>query len=176
MPFHPDHVSTASHQTARLTRGSHRSPDDGVCVMELASMLAGEDFGDHPDSVCPVIGGFLRTYNDSVDDDRRQDLYRYAAEVVGTRSSRQVRLARARLCRRLTAAGRRSWPLLSGRFSSERAATRAALTAADPTAGPGHAAALAFVDELIAVGAEERRDEPSLPTKGIGSGAEAARL
>lgn len=152
MTFHPDHVSTASHQTARLTRGSHRSPDDGVCVMELASMLAGEDFSDHPHSVCPVIGGFLRTYNDSVDDDRRQDLYRYAAKVVGTRSSRQIRHARARLCRRLAAAGRRSWPLLSGRLSTERAATRAALTAADPTAGPGHDAALTFVDELIAVG------------------------
>ena len=34
-----------SHQTVRLARGKHSSPRDGVCVMELASMLAGEQFG-----------------------------------------------------------------------------------------------------------------------------------
>ncbi len=48
--------------------------------MELASMLAGETFTDHPESVCPVIGSLLRAYNDRLDDDRRQDLYRYAAQ------------------------------------------------------------------------------------------------
>lgn len=176
MKTHPDHIPPVSHQTVRLTRGSHRSPTDGVCVMELASMLAGEDFSDHPRAVCPVIGGFLRTYNDSVDDDRRQDLYRYAAKVVGTRGSRQVQRARARMCRRFTAAGRRPWPLLSGRLSTERAATRAALTAADPTAGPGHDAALAFVDQLIAIGSTGRRDELSAATASVGSEAEVARL
>jgi len=34
--------------------------------MELASMLAGEPFSDHPDSVCPTIAGFLRAYNEFV--------------------------------------------------------------------------------------------------------------
>jgi hypothetical protein len=63
--------------------------------MELASMLAGEQFSDHPQSVCPVIGSFLRAYNDSVDDQRRQDLYAVAAAVVGTRGSREVEEARA---------------------------------------------------------------------------------
>ena len=48
-------------------------------------MLAGERFGDRPPSVCPVIGAILRVYNDNVDDDRRQDLYRSAADAVDTR-------------------------------------------------------------------------------------------
>ena len=48
-------------------------------------MLAGEPFSDHPHSVCPVIGSFLRAYNDRIDDRRRQDLYAYAAAVVGSR-------------------------------------------------------------------------------------------
>jgi hypothetical protein len=52
--------------------------------MELASMLAGEPFSDHPQSVCPVIGTFLRTYNDAIDDEGRQDLYEYASLAVGT--------------------------------------------------------------------------------------------
>jgi hypothetical protein len=88
----------ANHQTVRLNRGSHRSPDQGTCVMELASMLAGERFSDKPRSVSPVIGSLLRAYNDCLDDDRRQDLYPYAARVVGTRAPRAVERSRARHC------------------------------------------------------------------------------
>jgi hypothetical protein len=71
-------MSEANFQTVKLTKGSHRTPDEGVCVMELTSMLAGEPFGDHPRSACPVIGSFLRTYNDRIGDGRRQDLYELA--------------------------------------------------------------------------------------------------
>ena len=35
-------------------------------------MLAGEEFTDHPASVCPVIGSFLRPDNDSIGDEHRQ--------------------------------------------------------------------------------------------------------
>ena len=57
-----------SHQTVRLARGKHADPDAGVCVMELASMLADEPFTDHPQCVCPVIASFLRSYNDVASD------------------------------------------------------------------------------------------------------------
>ena len=82
-----------SHQTVRLRRGKHASPEKGVCVMELASMLAGEPFSDRPQAVCPVIGAYLRSYNDVVDDERRQDLYRYASEAIEccTRSATRIR-------------------------------------------------------------------------------------
>ena len=88
-------MSTVSHQTIKLSRGKHSSPADGACVMELASMLAGEQFTDHPGSVCPAIGSFLRAYNDSVSDERRQDLYDHASRIVGSRSSAEVERARA---------------------------------------------------------------------------------
>ncbi len=88
-------MSRASHQTIRLSPGKHSSPEDGACVMELASLLAGEPFTDHPACTCPVIGSFLRSYNDLIDDDRRQDLYRYAALVVGSRGSAEVQRLRA---------------------------------------------------------------------------------
>jgi len=58
-------------------------------------MLAGERFGDRPPSVCPVIGAILRVYNDNVDDDRRQDLYRFAADAVDTRRDYAVQRLRA---------------------------------------------------------------------------------
>ncbi len=89
-------MSEPSFQTMRLARGKHAAPDHGACVMELASMLAGERFSDHPRSVSPVIAAFLRGYNDLLDDSRRQDLRRYATEAVGTAAAEAVEEARAR--------------------------------------------------------------------------------
>jgi hypothetical protein len=84
-----------SHQTVRLGAGRHPRPGSVVCVMELASMLGGGRFCDRPESVCPVIGSILRVYNDNVDDDRRQDLYRFAADAVDTRRDYRVQRRRA---------------------------------------------------------------------------------
>jgi hypothetical protein len=89
-----------SHQTVTLGRGRHSDPSKGACVMELASMLAGERFSDHPRSVCPVIGRYLRALNDGLDDERRQGLYALAAAVVGTSGGRRERSRRRALCRR----------------------------------------------------------------------------
>jgi hypothetical protein len=88
-------MSAVTHQTVKLSKGKHSSPESGACVMELASMLAGEPFSDHPASVCPVIGSFMRAYNDSIDERRRQDMYGYASRVVDSRSSAAVEQVRA---------------------------------------------------------------------------------
>jgi hypothetical protein len=155
-------MSAVSHQTIKLSRGGHRSPQDGACVMELASMLAGEPFSDQPISVCPVIGGFLRSYNDALDDVRRQDLYEYAARIVGSKGSptvqrlRAERLARWSLqvreprrrwglstCLRSLAASHALWWMLSSSPPLIR------WEATDET----HAAVLALIDELLAIGA-----------------------
>jgi hypothetical protein len=91
-------ILVPSYQTIRLMRGRHTSPRAGACVIEVASMLAGEAFSDEPYCVCPVIAEFLRTYNDQVDDERRQDLYPYASLVVDTRAGAAVERRRADLC------------------------------------------------------------------------------
>jgi hypothetical protein len=166
----------ASHQTVRLSQGKHRDPDHGACVMELASMLAGEQFTDRPRCVDPVIAGFLRTYNDGLDDRRRQDLYPLAAEVVGTRAVSGVQAERARLCllwvQSHSSAGRRGArkllprrPLLpDGRLGDDAAGTLAGRVAVKQAckrrAEGAHEAALAFIRELLAVGAEPA---PTLP-------------
>jgi hypothetical protein len=156
-------VVEASHQTIRLSKGKHATPDEGACVMELASMLAGEPFSDRPASVCPVIAGFLRAYNDRVDDERRQDLYRYAAEVVGTRAGAEVERARERRCLAWADEMRRQrprplrWVTRTAPVSVDR---RLGLDAAGTYAARSirrhgertHVAALALVDELIAMG------------------------
>ena len=165
-----------SHQTVRLSRGRHRSPNGGVCVMELASMLGGEPFSDRSRSVSPVIGAFLRTYNDGIDDKRRQELYPLAAEAVGTRSVSSVQSERARMCLRWAQTRhntrrrgvRRLLPrrplLPDGRLGDDAAGTLAGRVAVKQatkrrTSG-GHEAALAFVRELLSVGAAPA---PALP-------------
>jgi len=80
----PSPVTT--YQNVRLARGRHDSPDDGACVMELVSMLAGEEFSDRPRTACPVVGAFLRAYNDLAPPSRRQDLLGCASRLVGSRN------------------------------------------------------------------------------------------
>jgi hypothetical protein len=91
-------MNRPTHQTVKLAPGRHAHPGQGVCVMELASMLAGEPFSDRPRAVCPVIATVLRTYNDLVDDERRQQLYAFASASVGTRGTPAVTALRARIC------------------------------------------------------------------------------
>jgi hypothetical protein len=165
-------MSPASYQTVRLSQGKHRDPDHGACVMELSSMLAGEPFSDRPRCVDPVIAGFLRTYNDGIDDHRRQDLYPLAAAVVGTRAVAGVQAERARMCLRwaqsrhgdLRRGARRLLPqrplLPDARLGDDAAGTlagRLAVKLATRRRSEGaHEAALEFVRELIAVGAPRR--------------------
>jgi hypothetical protein len=66
--------------------------------MELASMLSAEPFTDRPGSSSPVVAALLRTYNDGLDDRRRQDLYPLASMIVGTKGARRVERDRASRC------------------------------------------------------------------------------
>ena len=67
-----------------LTHGSHKSPDDGMCVMEAAAWIAGEEWTDHPACVSPILAAFCRRLNDAWDDEGRQRLKPFAARAVGT--------------------------------------------------------------------------------------------
>lgn len=159
-------MQPVSHQTIKLGRGKHSSPEHGACVMELASMLAGEHFSDNPYSVSPAIAWSLRGYNDTLDDERRQDLYEYAAKVVGTHGTSEAEMERGR---RLVAWGDEMWAVRSRRSILDRLRSRSARTRRHSHPEPAaryalasigkisderHAVALALVDELIAVGAK----------------------
>jgi hypothetical protein len=82
----------------RLEPGSHSSPGEGVCIVELASILAREKFSDEPDCVCEVIGAFLRSWNDRASYSDRQRLRPYAARIVGTRGGRAITRKRRDVC------------------------------------------------------------------------------
>jgi hypothetical protein len=82
----------------RLSPGAHTSPREGVCVVEMASLIAGEEFGDRPRCVCPVIGAFLRGLNDRAPHGERQRLMPYASRIVGSRGDRKVTRRRRDMC------------------------------------------------------------------------------
>jgi hypothetical protein len=84
--------------TLRLAPGGHDSPRDGVCVVELASVLAGERFSDRPDCVDHVIGGYLRSFNDRASHAERQRLLPYAERAVGSCGDRKATHLRRDLC------------------------------------------------------------------------------
>jgi hypothetical protein len=160
-------MSPVTHQTIKLCKGKHTSPEDGACVMELASMLAGEPFTDHPASVCPVIGSFLRSYNDSIDESRRQALYEYASKVVGSRGSQRAQRARAERLAQWAEdmqRTRRTWFLRS----PLRAVGRLRKPPIDAVGGYAvhsipkhtdqtHASVLGLIDELLAIGVRDER-------------------
>ncbi len=147
-----------SYQTVRLSRGKHSSPSQGVCVMELASMLAGEPFSDRPACVDPIIGGLLRAYNDTVDGERRQDLYAVASLVVGTASTPDIERARAARClafatsheRRGRWRRRRRVPALAAHLGQDAPGVLA-VRALGRIDGAEHAEMLSLVDELVAM-------------------------
>src|SRR4051812_32282685 len=67
-----------------LTKGRHRSPRDGACLMEYVSVLAGENFSDRPRCVDPLIVRLAWTVNDASDDELRGLLSELAPSLIGT--------------------------------------------------------------------------------------------
>jgi hypothetical protein len=146
----------ANFQTVELKRGKHRSPDDGACVMELVSMIAGEEFTDRPATACPVIASFLRAYNDHCTAQHRQDLYELAALVVDTCADAETEQARLRQIVDTAAGMRRCFhrprrlPEQTAGPAAERLTMRAAVRLTR-CHGAGHAATLALVRDLAAM-------------------------
>jgi hypothetical protein len=129
--------------------------------MELASMLADEPFSDRPHTASPVIAAFLRTFNDGLDDERRQDLYTLAALIVGSAGGRALEEVRASRC--LAFAESLGHRLPCGRAAMGMATPEASGTWAAHAAlrtGPSaevHARALIFARELALLREQRRR-------------------
>lgn len=68
-----------------LARGRHVTPRRGACFMELASLLAGERWSDHPSCTHPLLGQLARQVNDHTSDAGRQRLAPLIPSVVGRR-------------------------------------------------------------------------------------------
>lgn len=157
-----------THQTVRLSAGRHDSPDDGMCVVELASLLAGAPFSDRPDGVSPPVAAFLRGYNDNLDDRRRQDLYGLASELVGSAATERLEAQRLEQLRAwaLPLYRRRLawWPQFGypdELVQMEALGSRCARIARSPRKPSLHAATIELVLGLLAQGrGHESRSAP----------------
>ena len=81
-----------------LLSGAH-DPNDGLkmCAMEAAAYIADEPWSDHPECVCPVIGAFMRAWNDGLPNDaeRSRLLLPVIPKIINTRSTQQTEQRRA---------------------------------------------------------------------------------
>ncbi len=67
-----------------LSRGKHRNPRRGACFMELASVLAGERWSDHPRCTHPLLAELARLVNDHTPDEHRSALAPLIPSVIET--------------------------------------------------------------------------------------------
>jgi len=82
--YTPSPDATLDLDALHLEHGSHQDPDDGLCMMEAASLFAGEPHTDHPRCVSPLLANVGIRLNDLATDTQRQDLKRFIPLVVGT--------------------------------------------------------------------------------------------
>jgi hypothetical protein len=66
-----------------LSRGRHRSPRQGACLMELVSYLAGERWGAHPACTHPLLAALARDVNDHTGDAGLARLAMLAPSLIG---------------------------------------------------------------------------------------------
>jgi len=74
-------------ETFQIAKGKHQSPDAGMCVMEAVAFVANEKFSDHPVCASKVIGEFLRSWNDGMNDEDRQMLRPLIPRLIGTKGT-----------------------------------------------------------------------------------------
>lgn len=81
--FSSHRPSVAPESIPVLSRGRHRSPRRGACFMEMASLLAGQRWSDHPRCTHPLLAALARMVNDCTSDARRSELAPLVPSVIG---------------------------------------------------------------------------------------------
>ncbi len=71
---------------AVLSRGRHRTPAQGLCLMELTALLSGTAHTDRPVTAHPVLAAIARVTNDASSDAARAQLLPLAARLLDTRT------------------------------------------------------------------------------------------
>ncbi|MGY1742960.1 MULTISPECIES: hypothetical protein [unclassified Blastococcus] len=66
----------------QLEVGAHRTPEQGACLMEYVSVLAGTPFGDHSRCTDPALAALARLVNDATSDEGRPALARLAPDLA----------------------------------------------------------------------------------------------
>ena len=78
------HHVTLPPAQVQLGRGRHATQGGRGCLMELASVLAGETWSDHPATVHSVLAAVARVVNDWVSAQDRAGLQQLVPAMIGT--------------------------------------------------------------------------------------------
>jgi len=81
-------------EVLHLETGRH-NPNGKMCIMEAVAWMAGEPWSDAPHCACPVIAAFLRSWNDALPDDERQQLKQYILPLIGSRRDKAIERKRS---------------------------------------------------------------------------------
>jgi hypothetical protein len=72
-------------ETIELSWGPHASRESGMCMLEAAAYLAGEEHSAHPQCVSEILGRVGRFINDHIQDKQRNKLKTLIPRMLGTR-------------------------------------------------------------------------------------------
>lgn len=82
----------------KLSKGSHKKPQQGLCVMECVAYIQGEKHTDAPVCACPVIANYCIGINDKFDQTVRDKLLTYVLRIAGSKSTLEIEQKRAFMC------------------------------------------------------------------------------
>src|SRR5882724_3275645 len=77
-------MTTIDLSGVHLDKGAHDDPNDGMCLLEWVSLLAGAPFSDSPPCVSPYLRRFGIRLNDLATDEQRQELIQFGPRVLNT--------------------------------------------------------------------------------------------
>ena len=140
----------------RLQAGAHLVPEDGACLMEYVSVLAGVPFSDHPRCTDPILATVARLVNDSCTDAGRPLLTAFAHVLSGTGPGDACRTAA------IVRAAVRSACLVAGGTGLRRQLRRAERRYERVTGAGLRAAAARRLDCLYRLGGGRRHLEASV--------------
>jgi hypothetical protein len=80
-----------------LHHGSHTRGSDEMCIMEAVAWVTHKDWSDHPPCVCPVLGAFMRSWNDGISDEQERTalLKPFIPKLINTKGSKKLEQRRA---------------------------------------------------------------------------------
>ena len=80
-----------------LRHGSHAENDKEMCVMEAVAWVTHQEWSDSPPCVCPVLGAFMRVWNDGLPNDaeRTRLLKPLIPDLIKTKGSEALEARRA---------------------------------------------------------------------------------
>ena len=93
----PERLSALDEIT--LTVGQHNSPEAGMCAMEAAAWLAGEEHSDTPECVDETITEYVQVLNDHGGPEVRERLKSYVPQMLGTATGPEHSLKRDEIAR-----------------------------------------------------------------------------